>query len=71
MHVYINISITRLFPLPIQVLAKTPLWNSFLLHFKNHQLIVEGPLSALRRSLVAIAKPTQKGGGRGGACANN
>ena len=38
-------------------LSKQPLWNDFLVHFKEQDALVEGPLSALQRSLVQFARP--------------
>jgi len=40
-----------------KVLSKQKLWNAFLAHFKEAELLVEGPLSALRRSNVTFARP--------------
>eukprot|EP01060_Flectonema_neradi_P034843 TRINITY_DN6245_c0_g3_i1.p1 TRINITY_DN6245_c0_g3~~TRINITY_DN6245_c0_g3_i1.p1 ORF type:complete len:1030 (+),score=189.36 TRINITY_DN6245_c0_g3_i1:47-3136(+) len=40
-----------------KVLSKQQLWNNLLVHFKDQQLVVEGPLSALKQSLVSLSKP--------------
>lgn len=40
-----------------KVLSKQPLWNNFLVHFKEQEVLVEGPLSALKRSMVQFARP--------------
>merc|ERR1712070_710374 len=37
-------------------LSKQPLWNDFLVHFKEQDALVEGPLSALKRSHVQFAR---------------
>lgn len=39
-----------------KVLSKQPLWNNFLVHFKEQDLLVEGPLNALKRSMVQFAR---------------
>ena len=43
----------------VQVLSKQPLWNALLAHFKEQRCLVEGPLSALKQSLVQLARPTK------------
>eukprot|EP00965_Chrysotila_dentata_P179852 5938105-Pleurochrysis_carterae.AAC.1 len=40
-----------------KVLSKQPLWNNLLVHFKEQDVLVEGPLGALKRSAVQIARP--------------
>ncbi|XP_047323451.1 regulator of nonsense transcripts 1 homolog isoform X2 [Impatiens glandulifera] len=40
-----------------KVLSKQPLWNSLLTHFKEHECLVEGPLSNLKQSMVQFQKP--------------
>uniref|UniRef100_A0A7S2DKE2 Upf1 domain-containing protein n=2 Tax=Haptolina brevifila TaxID=156173 RepID=A0A7S2DKE2_9EUKA len=40
-----------------KVLSKQPLWNNFLVHFKEQEVLVEGPLNALKRSMVQFARP--------------
>ena len=40
-----------------KVLSKQPLWNNFLVHFREQEVLVEGPLNALKRSMVQFAKP--------------
>lgn len=42
-----------------KVLSKQPLWNMLLVHFKESQLIVEGPLNFLRVSAIKFAKPSK------------
>ena len=42
-----------------QVLSKQPLWNALLAHFKEQRCLVEGPMSALKQSLVQLARPTK------------
>lgn len=39
------------------VLSKQPLWNNLLVHFKERDVLVEGPLSALKRSMLQFARP--------------
>ena len=40
-----------------KVLSKQPLWNNFLVHFKEQEVLVEGPLSGLKKSMVQFARP--------------
>jgi len=40
-----------------KVLAKQPLWNSLLTHYKNNNVLVEGPLSNLKSSFIKFDKP--------------
>ena len=40
-----------------KVLSKQPLWNNFLVHFKEQEVLVEGPLSGLKKSMVTFARP--------------
>ncbi|XP_012829085.1 PREDICTED: regulator of nonsense transcripts 1 homolog [Erythranthe guttata] len=40
-----------------KVLSKQPLWNGLLTHFKEHECLVEGPLSNLKQSMVQFQKP--------------
>lgn len=40
-----------------KVLAKQPLWNVLLNHFKENQCLVEGPLSNLKQSMQQLTKP--------------
>lgn len=42
-----------------KVLSKHPLWNYLLLHFKEKNSLVEGPLSNLQVSLVQFSRPKQ------------
>ena len=40
-----------------RVLSKNPLWAALLLHFKEHELLVEGPLNNLQQSYMTFARP--------------
>ena len=40
-----------------KVLAKQPLWNVLLNHFKDNQCLVEGPLTNLKASMQQLTKP--------------
>lgn len=40
-----------------KLLAKQALWNNLLHHFKDKQLLVEGPLSNLQESMMQFSKP--------------
>jgi len=40
-----------------KVLSKQPLWNNLLVHFKEQEVLVEGPLSNLKCSMVQFARP--------------
>eukprot|EP01012_Entosiphon_sulcatum_P063170 TRINITY_DN9022_c0_g1_i1.p1 TRINITY_DN9022_c0_g1~~TRINITY_DN9022_c0_g1_i1.p1 ORF type:complete len:1027 (-),score=174.55 TRINITY_DN9022_c0_g1_i1:117-2867(-) len=40
-----------------KVLSKQQLWNNLLVHFKEHQCVVEGPLNNLKQSIVQFQKP--------------
>ena len=40
-----------------KVLAKHPLWHYLLMHFKERNCLVEGPLSNLQTSLLQFARP--------------
>ena len=40
-----------------KVLAKQPLWNNLLVHFKEGECLVEGPLSNLKQSSIQFRKP--------------
>lgn len=40
-----------------RVLSKNPLWAALLLHFKEHQTLVEGPLNNLQQSFMTFARP--------------
>ncbi|KAL9242728.1 hypothetical protein vseg_016701 [Gypsophila vaccaria] len=40
-----------------KVLSKQPLWNGLLTHYKDHECLVEGPLSNLKQSMVQFQKP--------------
>ena len=35
-----------------KVLSKQPLWNNLLVHFKDNDCLVEGPLNNLKQSMV-------------------
>ena len=43
----------------MQVLSKQALWSALLTHFREHGCLVEGPLNALKPSLVQLAKPSR------------
>eukprot|EP01063_Lacrimia_lanifica_P026592 TRINITY_DN3606_c0_g1_i1.p1 TRINITY_DN3606_c0_g1~~TRINITY_DN3606_c0_g1_i1.p1 ORF type:complete len:944 (+),score=302.24 TRINITY_DN3606_c0_g1_i1:118-2949(+) len=45
-----------------KVLSKSNLWANLLAHFKDQELVVEGPLDRLNQSLVALSRPPR---GRG------
>lgn len=50
-----------------RVLAKQILWNKLLNHYRDHQLIVEGPLNNLQPSHMQFPPPKQSNrGGRSG-----
>ncbi|TMW64981.1 hypothetical protein Poli38472_009148 [Pythium oligandrum] len=40
-----------------RVLAKQELWNNLLNHYRDHQLVVEGPLNNLQPSYMQFPKP--------------
>ena len=42
-----------------KVLSKHPLWHFLLLHFKERNCLVEGPLSNLQTSLLQFSRPKQ------------
>lgn len=42
-----------------KVLSKHPLWHYLLLHFKDRNCLVEGPLSNLQTSLLQFSRPKQ------------
>jgi hypothetical protein len=42
-----------------QALGRQPLWNALLGHFREQRCLVEGPLSALKPSLVQLARPSK------------
>jgi len=42
-----------------KVLSKHPLWHYLLLHFKERNCLVEGPLSNLQVSLLQFSRPKQ------------
>lgn len=43
-----------------RVLSRQPLWNALLSHFKEHELLVEGPLTNLKPSMIALSQPKRK-----------
>lgn len=49
-----------------RVLAKHALWNKLLVHYRDHELVVEGALNHLTPSMMHIPKPRQTRGGGGG-----
>ena len=42
-----------------KLLSTEPLWNSLLVHFKEAECLVEGPLNNLKQSMVQFSKPRQ------------
>lgn len=57
----LNVALTRArFGLVVlgnpKVLSKQPMWNNLLLHFKEQAVLVEGTLSALKRSMVQFVR---------------
>lgn len=40
-----------------KVLSRQPLWNALLCHYKEHEVLVEGPLNNLKQSMVQFQKP--------------
>jgi regulator of nonsense transcripts 1 len=40
-----------------KILAKDPLWNSLLNHFKDRECLVEGPLNNLAQAMVTFPRP--------------
>lgn len=45
-----------------RVLSKNPLWAALLLHFKEHETLVEGPLNSLKPSFMTLARPRRNVG---------
>ena len=41
----------------VQVLSRQPLWNNLLHHFKEKGVLVEGPLNALKQSMMKFERP--------------
>ncbi|GAX13849.1 regulator of nonsense transcripts 1 [Fistulifera solaris] len=58
----LNVALTRarlgiiLFGNP-RVLSKNPLWAALLIHFKEYECLVEGPLTNLQASYITISRP--------------
>ena len=58
----LNVALTRarlgliLFGNP-RVLCKNPLWAALLLHFKERETLVEGPLNNLKECFITISRP--------------
>eukprot|EP01027_Heterolobosea_sp_BB2_P017330 GEZU01024570.1.p1 GENE.GEZU01024570.1~~GEZU01024570.1.p1 ORF type:complete len:1077 (+),score=269.79 GEZU01024570.1:179-3232(+) len=50
-----------------KVLSKQPLWNNLLVHFKENNCVVEGPLNNLKQSMVQFQKPRKYHNQRYGA----
>lgn len=46
-----------------RVLSKNPLWAALLLHFKEHDTLVEGPLNNLQPSYMTFARPRRNPAG--------
>ncbi|KAF9428708.1 ATP-dependent helicase NAM7 [Podila epigama] len=40
-----------------KVLSKHPLWHHLLMHYKEHDCLVEGPLNNLKISMIQFSKP--------------
>lgn len=40
-----------------RLLAKNPLWNALLTHFRERECVVEGPLNNLQQSMMTFPKP--------------
>lgn len=43
-----------------RVLARSPLWGALLAHFKEQELLVEGPLTHLKPSLAQLPQPKRR-----------
>lgn len=46
-----------------RVLSKNALWSALLLHFKEHETLVEGPLTNLQQSYMTFARPRRNPAG--------
>mmetsp|Transcript_5429 Transcript_5429/g.7904 ORF Transcript_5429/g.7904 Transcript_5429/m.7904 type:complete len:1069 (+) Transcript_5429:55-3261(+) len=46
-----------------RVLSKNPLWAALLLHFKEYNTLVEGPLNNLQQSYMTFARPRRNPAG--------
>ena len=46
-----------------RVLSKNPLWAALLLHFKEYDALVEGPLNNLQQSYMTFARPRRNPAG--------
>lgn len=40
-----------------KVLTKQPLWNALLVHFKEHGVLVDGPLNNLKQCMIQFSRP--------------
>ena len=47
-----------------RILARHPLWNAFINHMKDHEALMEGPLTKLVPSMMRFEPPRQRGGPR-------
>ena len=47
-----------------KILSKTPLWYQLLMHFKESNCLVEGPIHSLKISMIKFPKPKKWGAKR-------
>jgi regulator of nonsense transcripts 1 len=47
-----------------RILARDPLWNDLINHYKNAECLVEGSLNNLTQSMMSFPRPKRRGGGR-------